>query len=417
MNGLFGHRVARNAIALAAIQLVNYAATFLVLFRLTHILSVDTYGVVAFSVGIVQVLSIVLDLGFTMSATQKLAVHRDRKRFVARLAGAVLTVKIAAFLIGAAIICGYAGLTVKYAGYSTLLLLTPLPLLGHALQPVWLFLGIERMRFVTAFIVVAKLLFVALVWLLVSRDSDYRWIPVADGIAQLSAAVAGLWFIGRVGYRISLPRLREVRYALRMTSGFFVSRLSATAYSYSGVVILGLVADASAVAVYSLAEQLYRAMHALFSPVVQSLYPYMARERDFALLFRVALACAGIALGGAIAGHYLAPHLLPAIFGAKWTGALPIIDIFLCVITVHVLAMMCSYPLASALKRAEVANSAVNYGAILYLVGALVLAILGRASPEGLAWLMVVSESYVLLHCGLLLLPAANRLRLQQAAD
>lgn len=413
---MYRHRVTRNAAALAAIQLVSYAANFLVLFRLTHVLGIQTYGIVAFSVGIVQVLSVVLDLGFTMSATQRIAMHRGRRGFVARLSGAVLLLKFGAFIVGACVVTVYAEVTVKYAAYSPLLLLTPLPLLGHSLQPLWLFLGIERMRFVTAFFVVAKLSYVAMVWLLVTREADYLWVPVADGTAQLAAAALALWLAVKAGYRITLPRLRELRYALRMTSGFFVSRLSASAYSYSGVVIMGFVADARAIAAYSLAEQLYRAMHALFSPIVQSLYPYMAREHDIKLLLRVALGCAGVALLGGVTAHFLAPRLLIAIFGAHWAVALPILDIFLFAITVHVLAMMCSYPLAAALDRADVANSSVNYGALLYIVGAGLLLLAGRSTAARLAWLMVVSEAYVLTHCALLLFPSANRLRLQQLA-
>ena len=83
MKRLCQHRVIRNAGAMGVVQLVNYGSTFLVLIRLTRVLGLTTYGVVAFSVGIVQVLSIVLDLGFTLSATQHISVHRDDKAFVA----------------------------------------------------------------------------------------------------------------------------------------------------------------------------------------------------------------------------------------------------------------------------------------------------------------------------------------------
>jgi PST family polysaccharide transporter len=406
---LFRHRVATNAIAMAIVPLVNYAASFVVLIRLTRILSVETYGVVAFSVGIVQVFAIILDLGFTLSATQKISVFRDNRNFVSRLTGAVLLTKLAAFLAGVCIICAYAVVTQKYAAYSALLMLTLIPLLGHALQPLWFFSGIERMRFMTLFIVLAKLTFVATIWLMVSSEKDYLWVPIADGIAQLSAAIVALWLIHYLGYRVALPRRREVRYAVRMTSGFCLSRLSATASSYSGVVVLGLAADASSVATYSLAEQLYRAMHALFAPVVQSLYPYMARERNLVLLWWVTLACTAVALVGAIAGHFLAPLIFSAMFGAKWSRALPVFDVFLAAITLHVLAMMSGYPLAAAVNRTDVVNSAVNCAAILYMLIASVFLIAASATPRVLAWLVLVTEGYVLSHCAVVLWPMAKR--------
>ena len=409
MKRLCQHRVIRNAGAMGVVQLVNYGSTFLVLIRLTRVLGLTTYGVVAFSVGIVQVLSIVLDLGFTLSATQHISVHRDDKAFVARYTGAVLVVKLVVFLIGACFVALFAATTDKYAAYSLLFILSLLPLLGQALQPVWFFSGIERMRFVTIFMIVAKLSFVVLVWLFVRVEGDYLWVPVADGIAQLSAATTALYLIYRVGYRISRPALSDITVALHQTSGFFVSRLSAAAYSYSGVVLLGLVSTPSKVAVYALAEQLYRGMHALFSPVVQALYPYMAREHDFVLLRRVALTCIGIALFGGILGHFLAPVVIPKVLGAKWNASLSVLDVFLVAITVHVAAMMSGYPLAAALDRLDVANRSVVFGALIYIALAGLSVVFHGASPVRFAWLLVISEAYVLLHCATQMWPAAHR--------
>jgi polysaccharide transporter, PST family len=414
---LIQHRVIRNAGAMGVVQLVNYATTFLVLIRLTRVLGLTTYGVVAFSVGIVQVLSIVLDLGFTLSATQHISVHRDDKAFVARYVGAVLVVKLAVFMIGACVVALFAATTDKYAAYSLVFVLSLLPLLGQALQPVWFFQGIERMRFVTIFIVIAKLSFVILVWLLVRVESDYLWVPVADGVAQLSAAGTALYLIYRVGYRIARPSLGEVAVALRQTSGFFVSRLSAAAYSYSGVLLLGMVSTPANVAVYALAEQLYRGLHSLFAPVVQALYPYMAREHDFVLLRRVALACIGIALVGGIVGHFLAPVVIPKVLGAKWSASVSILDVFLVAITVHVAAMMSGYPLAAALGRLEVANRSVVYGALIYVALAGLSVLFKVASPVVFAWLLVVSEAYVLLHCAMQMWPAAHRRALVRVAE
>jgi PST family polysaccharide transporter len=403
------HRVVRNAGAMGLVQLVNYGSTFLVLVRLTRVLGLTTYGVVAFSVGIVQVLSIVLDLGFTLSATQHISVHRDDKPFVARYAGAVLAVKLVVFVLGAAVVALFAATTSKYAPYSLLFILSLLPLLGQALQPVWFFTGIERMRFVTIFMVVAKLSYVVLVWLLVRVEGDYLWVPAADGIAQLSAAATGLYLIYRVGYRITVPAMSDIVVAVRQTSGFFVSRLSAAAYSYSGVVLLGMVSTPANVAVYALAEQLYRGMHALFSPVVQALYPYMARERDFVLLRRIALACVGVALIGGITGHFLAPLLITKVLGAKWSASLGVLDVFLVAITVHVAAMMSGYPLAAALDRLDVANRSVVYGALIYVLLAGLSVVAKLASPVTFAWLLVLSEAYVLVHCAVQMWPAAHR--------
>jgi PST family polysaccharide transporter len=403
------HRVARNAGALGLVQVANYASSFLVLVHLTRVLGVGTYGVVAFAVGITQVLSVVLDLGFAMSGTQWVAAHRDDKPRLARFVGAVLVLKLAALALGAVLLAAYAAGTVKYAAYAPIFVLSVLPLVGHALQPVWLFQGIEQMRHVTVFTVLAKLSFVGLVFLLVGGEQDFLYVPVADGIAQGVAAAVGLALIRRVGHSVAMPSRADLREALAMTSGFFVSRLAQTVQTNAGVLLLGLVAAPPMVALYALAEQLYRAMHSAFAPVVHALYPHMARTRDVALLAKVTLGCTAVAVVGSVVGHFLGPVIIPPLLGEEWRAALPVLDIFFVAIVVHVLVLMSGYPLAAALGRLEVANRSVIIGSVLHLAVAGVLVAMGLATPPAFAWLLVLSESYLLLHCAVALLPAARR--------
>lgn len=405
----WGHRVTRNASALVVVQLSNYITPFLVLVYLTRTLGVETYGVVAFSISMTQMAFVVLDLGFTLSATQKISVWRDKKRLVARFIGAVFYVKSVAFLLVASVLITYAMTTEKYEDYYVLFLLSLLPLLGTCFQPVWFFSAIERMKYLTIFLVLAKVLSLVLVLTLVSDEADYFWVPVADGIAQLTAATIALVLLHRVGYHIAAPRWRDVKYALRMTHGFFVSRLSATVYLSSGVFLLGLFSTPAAVALYALAEQIYRGIQSVFAPIVQAIYPYMAKEKDLVLLGKVTLGILGVAVAGAVVGYLVTPYVIPWLFGTAFDGAIPVVNVFLLAITIHVLTVMSGYPLAAALGRLDVANRSVVYGSVIYILGVVGLLAADRASPIAYAWLMIGAESYVLVHRALALWPDAYR--------
>ncbi len=407
LNRVFRHRITRNAGALSIVQLVNYLVPFAVLVYLTRTLGVETYGVVAFSIGIVQLAIVVLDLGFTLSATQKISVSRDRPERVSRFIGGIFVLKAAAFTVVAMALVAYAMTTTKYSDYSALFLVILLPIFAHCFQPIWLFAAIERMGFIAAFTVLAKLCSLVLIMYLVREEADYLWVPVADGCAQAIALIVSIWFVYRVRFRISFPDRRVIAHAWRLTAGYFVSRLAATAYLSTGIVLLGLFSTPAAVAIYALAEQGYRAMQSVFFPVVQAVYPYMARERDVALLCKVAVGSVLAAFGGAIALYFFLPSLINLLFGPGWDGVVSVMNVFLVAITIHVMAIMSGHPLAISLRRARVANVSVVYGALLYAVLAGVLISTGRATPITFAILVVTAETCVLAYRAVLLWPLA----------
>jgi PST family polysaccharide transporter len=108
-------------------------------------------------------------------------------------------------------------------------------------------------------------------------------------------------------------------------------------------------------------------------------------------------------------GHFVAPTLVPLLFGAGWSASLPILDVFLIAVPIHVLTVMWGYPLAAALDRQDVANRSVVFGASIYVLLAVVLVLAGRATPRAFAWLVLVCESYVLVHRVVALWPEAHR--------
>jgi PST family polysaccharide transporter len=410
---IFAHRLTQNAGALALLQVVSYITPILVLVHLTRALGIELYGILAFSIGVTQFSSVLLDFGFGLSATQKISVWRERKPYISRLIGAIFAIKAVALVFVAAGIVLFVIQSEKYQGHLDLFLLSLISLSAQCFLPIWFFVGIERMFYITIFTVVSKFLYLILIFTLVGSGKDFLWVPVADGISQLAATAIGLYLLYRVGYFISLPKYRDVKYAANLTRGFFISRLAVSLYASGGVLLLGMFGTPAATAVYSVAERFYQAMQQVFSPIIQAIYPYMARERNIILLVKVTAGCFILALLVGLVLVTVGPYLILWWLGSGWSATTNVIDVFAAAIVFNVFLSMSGYPLSSILGTMRTANLSVVYGALFYILCVGLLIASGYVTALAFAWALFLTELSVLAYRAIVLWPKAYRLARQ----
>lgn len=399
------HRVFKNASALAVMQMVNYIVPLLVLLHLTSVLGVELYGVVAFVTGLVLLGFVVMDFGYSLSATNKISLNRDKFVFVGRLVSSILMIKLALFLIVAVIVSLYAVLSEKYSDHQLIILLALIPILFQGLLPIWFFQGIERMKNIAAVTIFSKVVFFIMIFFILTSEDVYWYVPLFNGIAQFFALILAFFLLYQSGYKLRKPRKKFLRYALAINRGFFSSRIAVASYMQAGTVLLGLFSTPAVVAFYSLAEQLYKVMQSAISPIVQALYPYMSKERNYDLYIKVSLLLFSLVFVGAAVGFFTAPFLINAIFGVEWLPSVAVLNVFFVAILVHVLAVLMGYPICSALGQLEAANQSVVVGGFLYFAFFPLLYFSDYVTAISIAVLMIFAELYVLIHRSVCVLP------------
>lgn len=400
-------RIYNNAVALIFVQIANYVVPLFVLFYLTSRLDVLHYGVLAFSQGVLAISAVIIDFGFGLSATEKISRNSGNKKYISSLIGGILIIQLCLFVASAAVVVFYAFSTVKYESYKLIFIVLLFPMLTQCLVPTWFFQGIEKMRGFAVASIVAKFSFAALVSFFVKTPEDYYLVPLLNGLSYVVVLIFSVKAIWDFGYLIKCPSVYFIKYCLGFTRGFFLSRLAVATYMGCAPVVLGLVGSPASVAVYSVAEQLYKAMQSAFSPIVQATYPFMVKEKNIKLMFKIIGGCISVSVIGAIAGYFLSPLIIAAFFSASWIESVPILNVFFVAIIVNTSAVMFGYPLAAALGRVYVANNSVVAGAVVYLFILLFAYWLDVVSPIAMAAIMVISEIFVFLYRAVFLLPLA----------
>jgi PST family polysaccharide transporter len=398
-------RLFSNVAALGIIQLTNYITPLIILVHLSKKLGMEIYGILAFAQGVIAISFVFLDFGYSLSATNKISKNRSNKLYVAKLLGGIICIQLIIFIICALAIVIFALTTEKYQEHSFLLLLIIVPIFMQGMIPIWFFQGVEKMKYFAAATIVAKFMSAICIVLMVNDATDYTLVPLINGASQMIALISSIYFIYKLGYFIRKPNYKIAIYCYKMSRHFFVSRIAVASYANGGILVLGLLAQPAAVAIYSMAEQLYKVMQSALGPVAAAAYPYMAKERDTSLMFKLITAVVFLAIIGACIGFFVAPAFVTFVFDESWLKSIPVFNIFLFAIVFHAGAIMTGYPLAALVGRLEIANNSVVTGAVIYLL-LLALSFLNNAvTPINLAYIIIGSEIAVLLHRTLFLFP------------
>lgn len=270
-------RLRYNTLALATVQVANFAFPLVTLPYLTRTLGVDGFGKVTFVQVVMSFACLFIDYGFSWSATREISeIRHDR----AKIASLFANNWSAQWLLAAITIF------VLSIGVTTLSALQPdahlfiagfLILIGAVIFPLWLLQGLEHMKEVAIIQVVARLILLPFLFVMVRGPEDVLVaILIQSGGMCLAGAISLLWIITNRVIDFQWPERQGVKHALLHGGRVFVSRLLISIYTSLIPLILGVVSGVSALSFFNLADKARGAAQAVLSPLSQALYPRMS---------------------------------------------------------------------------------------------------------------------------------------------
>lgn len=392
-------KIILNAVSLTITQIIVYSAQFFVLVHLLSVFDLDVYGLVAFSQAFIAASIMLLDLGFSVSATNKISSHRGSVKYVGKVISSILMLKFVAIIIGALIIQIFFASNDSYIRYQEILLFSMPMIVVSTFTPVWYFYGVEKVHGYSVFFVIGKLLFSTLVALFVTEPDDYIYVPLYAVLGQLLVLLYSFHRIKKAGIKLDLFQNKIfIKYTLSFTKAFFVSRL-AIAFNTSGAVLmLGSVVSPAAVAVYSLADQIYRVLQTLVGSVCVPLYAHMSKNGDVSLMIKIILLFAMLLIVFGGGGYFMIPFILEIIGFDGGPGLIPLLGAFLVIFIINSINTLMGYPLYASVGRLEVVNATLIIGGLAYLILLTCLHTFGQTDLMLYAMALLMSEFYILLH-------------------
>lgn len=401
MNNKHKKRLIENTIFLYALTFSGYFFSLITVPYQTRILGPEFYGKVGFAVAMMTYFRLVIDFGFILSATADVAKNREDAQKVASIYTAVMYAKGLLTALSFVVLLGICYAVPMLRQDMILYLLTFTSVAVSAFLPDFLYRGLETMKRITIRTLIIQAFFVLMIFLFLKTPQHYYFVPLFTLIGN---AVALLFVQRHVSRQLKIKFVRlEKGYlwqTIQKSSPFFFSRISATIYQVTNTLFLGLMYSpgSAKVGMYVASDRLIGTAKTTFSPLADSLYPYMVKNRDFRLLKKIIWIIMPPVIIICIVLSIYANECMALFLGPAFYGAGSILRLLLPIVAITPLVYMLGFPTLSPMGLAKHANLSTVVSAVVQLVGLSILFLTGTFSVQTLCMMTVLSQFTVLVY-------------------
>ena len=388
-----------NTIMLYILQASRYIFPLLTFPYLTRVLQPENYGIMTFVNGVMVYFQLLIDFGFLQSATKECSLSRNDKAKLAKIVASNTQAKMFLGLMGLAIIIFLINFFEAFAGKEIYTILAYATILLSMFNIDYLFRGLEIMKFITYRTIAGRMIYTVLIFVLINKPEHYILVPVISAIGE-SIILIWTWYyvISNLGIRLKIVSLSDTILAFRTSSMFFLSRIASTAYTSTNVIVMGTIYGNIPLAQFGVANSLISNIRSLFSPIADSLYPYMVLNKNYKLIKKILLILMPITLIGTVGLFFLAKPIIIIMAGKDYLDAIPIFQAFLPLILITLPEYLFGFPVLGAMNKMKDANLSVIFAAIYHLTGLVILYLIGNINSITVALLTCSTELIVLIY-------------------
>ncbi len=382
-----------NFVSLVLLQGVNYLLPLISIPYLFRTLEVEQFGLVNFGYAFTQYFIMFTDFGFNLSATKYISQHRDNPVQINTYLNSAMLGRLILCVISFLILLGLTFTFDRFQKDAFFYLLYFGMVIGNVMFPMWFFQGMETMKYITVFNLLAKSISIIPFFFFIKAPQHYIYAPACYSFGYILAGLFSLYFVYvKMGMKWFIPSFTSIYVTLKDSGTYFLSRASLSLFTTSNSFVLGLVCGNVAVGYYSAAEKLYQAYNQLLLPFNGVLFPHIAKSHDVRFFKKIFRWISTVNIFTVILALAFSGLIIHLVYNPDDNYSLEVFRILLCGCVVTVPSMLLGYPFLAAMGHPLYTNWTVMFTSCIHLVGLLTLYLTGTLSIYTVAALVVFSE-------------------------
>ncbi|MCF2583984.1 flippase [Mitsuokella multacida] len=396
-------KLTENITSLISLKGAEYILNFILFPYLVRILGVERFGAIVFMQGLVQYSIILVDYGFNLTGPRDIARSAD-KDSVARVFSNIMTSKVLIFIV----VTVFSFLLIRLFHMllgnqfdECLYWAVYLLVLGNVFFPVWFFQGIQQMRYITIFNIIARSITVVLVFSFVRTPNDYLLAALFQSATLLLAGIFSMVILKKnFSYIFVYPNIIGIKKTMIDGWHIFLSTIAINVYTTTNTVILGCLTNNTVVGYFSTANKLIDCVKGVMFTLNQAVYPYVSsiikkEGNNHAIKFikKYLLYYSGASfVGGALLAIF-SSFIIKILFGDGYDESIHILQLMAClpfiisISNVFGIQIMLNFGYQKAFSRILVSAALIDFFLVIPLAKIL--------HGYGIAITMILVESFV----------------------
>ena len=274
MPGEGKNKLVYNFFSLGIVQAITSLLQLIVIPYVISKVGVDGFGIIAVAQVVMFYLSAVTEYGFSQTATREISIQRDDRLLISKIFFRVIFSKLILCAISFVLLLILFVFVPVFRLHNLIYLAGFMFVIGQSVLINWFFTGIEKMQLMAVTTLIARVIFVALVFLFIKSKND--------GVLYLFFLGAGNFIIGlfsiflmvkRFSLLFYMPTIKDIADELRKGWQITATNLSNNICQYSNIFILRFFTNDLVTGYYSIAERIFLTLRQMLAVFSQSVYP------------------------------------------------------------------------------------------------------------------------------------------------